>query len=979
MTYLRATRSLSAAVFVLPIIATLWISTSASGDVFVMDNFANNDVTDSDSYDGYWTVDASPGALVSEAAHWLTFRLPTKHRDRAVASIVTAPREDLSFLQQPGGLRFVVRGIFSEGSARKSTHTFVFDVTDNGRSADAARSAVRVQVRADGELQLLVKRVAGKLTPILTRKLPSSVPAFVLELTPTRYTLRTYRRLDDADVTDNRSCVAMTYNTGAHGLTKATWGTGNGEAAIRIGAVKEAGAEGSADYRVSSFYVCQGGLNVEARVPGPPPGVSPDDAFYKMGMLNVGNAPYNARGDGITDDWRSLQTAIIDAYEYGLACYIPRGTYLISDTLRCIQKFRLFTDFTRDLRRGNPAVGLVGRAYVIIGESNGPRPEIRLSPDAAGFDGELLKPAIIVFSQARGDSVSRTIFSDDPRYGQQNINFNNMIRGVNIHLGAHPKAVGLDFVGAQGNTVEDVKVIASAGGGYAGFRHLIGHGGGLFNIAVDGCDYGILVDDDQRGQFPQIVGLTLRNQRSLAIRYKSKCPLTVVGFRIIKPVGPAIRTQQTYHAAAGHISLVDGSIQFQQQHAGTAIDNAAEKIVYLNDVYVKNADYVTGKHAANGNGWTQVREYCFSSAGKGQSRAAYSIVDGVRTGPAAHEPVCKIHTATKSPPYDLESRHIWDSASFPSFDDPQCINVKTDLKALGATSNAGTADDRDALQWAIDYGAKHDRPLFLPAGRYPLSGPLQLRPNTVIIGLGKQHTVLYPLTSSWATSHYGQPVFRTPDDPDARIVLAFLRVEIRPECANYLSEWRAGRNSIVRNIQLTPSSGTGPSDPNIQALRIVGNGGGRWYGCRVRIGKTMDDHPNSRKILIDGTHEPLRIYMTCGEGQKSEPMFEVRDARNVSVFGMKSEGSNTLVKVVNSSDVLFVGYCGLSMPGHGQNFQVVQSTNIVFAVLAPFHDRKPRRPGNTFTELFTAPDGQTRETSIPYPSILSYFRRRGNE
>jgi hypothetical protein len=55
----------------------------------------------------------------------------------------------------------------------------------------------------------------------------------------------------------------------------------------------------------------------------------PDDA----GVVNVTDAPYNAAGDGTTDDTAAIQAALDDYPSANKIIYLPDGTYLVSDTI----------------------------------------------------------------------------------------------------------------------------------------------------------------------------------------------------------------------------------------------------------------------------------------------------------------------------------------------------------------------------------------------------------------------------------------------------------------------------------------------------------------------------------------------------------------------------------------------------------------------------------------------------------------------
>jgi Pectate lyase superfamily protein len=54
-------------------------------------------------------------------------------------------------------------------------------------------------------------------------------------------------------------------------------------------------------------------------------------------LINVRNAPYNAKGDGITDDTAAIQSAL-NAAQNGQVVYLPTGTYNVSSTLSWANK-----------------------------------------------------------------------------------------------------------------------------------------------------------------------------------------------------------------------------------------------------------------------------------------------------------------------------------------------------------------------------------------------------------------------------------------------------------------------------------------------------------------------------------------------------------------------------------------------------------------------------------------------------------------
>ncbi len=52
------------------------------------------------------------------------------------------------------------------------------------------------------------------------------------------------------------------------------------------------------------------------------------------GIVNIKDAPFNARGDGFTDDTVAIQQALSLYPNKNKIIYLPQGTYLVSDQLQ---------------------------------------------------------------------------------------------------------------------------------------------------------------------------------------------------------------------------------------------------------------------------------------------------------------------------------------------------------------------------------------------------------------------------------------------------------------------------------------------------------------------------------------------------------------------------------------------------------------------------------------------------------------------
>src|SRR5690606_29315766 len=68
-------------------------------------------------------------------------------------------------------------------------------------------------------------------------------------------------------------------------------------------------------------------------------------------------------------------------------------------------------------------------------------------------------------------------------------------------------------------------------------------------------------------------------------------------------------------------------------------------------------------------------------------------------------------------------------------------------------------------------------------------------------------------------------------------------------------------------------------------------GGGKWYNNQNGNG-TDATIIGYRGVLIDGTTEPLAFYGFHNQGIRSDAISEIKNASNVTLYGVKSETHN---------------------------------------------------------------------------------------
>ncbi len=482
-----------------------------------------------------------------------------------------------------------------------------------------------------------------------------------------------------------------------------------------------------------------------------------------------------------------------------------------------------------------------------------------------------------------------------------NCAFANGFRNINLDLGrGNSGAIGLKFGAAQESFLQNVSI--EANDGFAGIQSFPGRGMCASNIAITGGRYGFWLPGDGGGSLGgNLAGIYLKGQSQAAIDGGIFRGMSIVGFQIEKNEGPAIiMADKSRGVEGGHLGLYDGRIELA--NGGPAILNDGERFLVMKNVFVKGHstefEETVAIPSSNTGGWTRVLDFGNVPSDFEDDRVERSVnlLDG-----KLHEKVIFEYEFTESVPDTLVTRHVWE-------DEPDPFGEKVlNVLDFGAIPNDGL-DDVDSLQSALDQGTD----VFLPAGEYDISCPLQLGSLNRLFGVPGRRTAVKPV-DVWKSNEMTW-LIETADDADATTTLSDIALMSPTHEDSFFGalHWRAGRHSVVRNVRDVFGNGHRTEALPIQAYRISGSGGGRWYSWteHFNIRPNRIPHPDFRKLVVEGTREPMTFYGFNPEHggipeRTVHPTFvEVIDAKNVRFFGMKAEANGPVLWIERSENVL---------------------------------------------------------------------------
>jgi len=657
-----------------------------------------------------------------------------------------------------------------------------------------------------------------------------------------------------------------------------------------------------------------------------------DSLEISFGIINPTKSPYNIDNTGRTDVTDVLQQALNDARDSKSILYLPSGKYLVSKTIEGIIGIVEWDQWQYgDPLISNPYFAEASFEYpnVIWGSTLNEGVTIKLADNSEGFQNEN-SPKPVLYFWAR---VWRGLFGDkDLDKPTSAINFNQRIMNINIDLGqGNPGAIGIDLQGAEGSSIENVKIRAYDS--FCGIRNIPGSGGSIHGIEVYGGKFGILIERSQPS--PLISDFKLIDQELYSVFSKSYGPLTLVGGYI---VGKGIYCSKSLKHFSGALNLIDVAMQLND--ADYAVESS--KSIFIDNLICSGVDSIINVANENvvvsdKNKWTKIKNYVAGTTYElNWKDEIYLKRDSIYINNYSSS-IVVIDTTIYSTKPSLDFLEMHRSPILKDFYEEKVCNVKlTPYNAKGD----GKTDDWIAIQKALN----ENDVVFIPKGNYLITRPLSLNSRNTLFGISNLNSVitapnvlLKSEEDEFTNVNKPQPLIYTNDDEDSFSNLSMLRLivpSLNPSI--YALLWRAGSKSIVNSVYIHQSFWhPSASVKNYPLVKINSNGGGRWYNLQNY--DYWNQGPDHRFIKVESTIAPLRFYHLQPQFIRSDAMIEFKNSKNIYVYSTKSEGDFPVYFIKDCENVNLYGLSGFIIPFADKAIiEIIDTDRITITNLNPF-------------------------------------------
>jgi hypothetical protein len=625
--------------------------------------------------------------------------------------------------------------------------------------------------------------------------------------------------------------------------------------------------------------------------------VYPPEAFYHAGrggrILDVTKPPFNAKGDGVTDDTKALNAALQfvkdnhelhqgENYSYctkrhnrNWVVYLPDGEYLVSDTISQgwpalamnILKGWDHVEFLwvespeheRELNGGRFIRGQSNTATVyaennwnlrVIGQSRG-KTIIRLNDNAPGF-GVGADKGVLTFYLLQVGS---------------NVNLGNFCENLTIDTGrGNPGAVGVKWNSSNWGGVRNLSIRSGDGAGRAGLLSDANNATGyLRDLCITGFDTGIEI---AAGRETMVVleYATLSRQRETAIR---------IGDARSGPGGDPL--------SARKLLVQNAPVVLRVGRAGQAIvlesefRAASEQAVAMD---VEPDGFLLARDL-------RIQGYRAAVRYKGEITAG--------AGNIAEYGTAAVVALDDEPPLSLP---VKDSPLLlPETDLSQWANVD-DFGAMGD----GIADDTAAIQRAVDSGKPV---IWFPRANYVINGTVDI-PASV-----REITVLFAVIVRSKSSEFDGPAMFRVAEPSTEPLL----IHQSMSAGGVWLDHAADRPLVIEDVFMefnhtrTYSAKPGMNFPSAtpqdnEIWRLYRNTRPEGAPKEVFINNSIGFSSENKAGTL--ALENVRVWarMINTEHVPANYSFRRSDAW---IFGFKSENADTLLKATDGSRVEVLG------------------------------------------------------------------------